>query len=70
LKLTFLDTSFNLNKHRIQWEDSKNPNLTYEYNFLPFDGVPHITIGHYVMHCQFGTDSSAAKREKLRLQRV
>lgn len=57
-------------KHRIQWEDTKNPNFVYEYNFLPFDGIPHIIVGHYELNCQFGSDSNAASKEKRRLSCV
>ncbi|XP_066927371.1 uncharacterized protein [Clytia hemisphaerica] len=63
------DENFDLMKHRIQWEDTKTQSNQSEYSFLPFDGVPHITVGHYVMHCQFGSDHNALQKEKKKLLR-
>merc|ERR1712226_1408120 len=50
-----------LSGHRIQWHDDRSVN-----NFIQYDGIPHVTIGHYELHCQFGVDKSAAQKEKRR----
>ena len=61
----FLGLECDLSGHRIQWHDDRSVN-----NFIQYDGIPHVTIGHYELHCQFGVDKSAAQKEKRRKMKV
>ena len=45
-------------------------NIAIENYFAPYDGIPHVTVGHYVMHCQFGNDHSTSQKEKRRKRKV
>ena len=54
-----------LSGHQIQWRDIKS-STTIENFFTPYDGIPHITVGHYVLHCEFGSDTSYTQKEKRR----
>merc|ERR1712013_203227 len=50
---------------RIQWNDDRSVN-----NMIQYDGIPHVTVGHYELHCQFGVDKSAAQKERRRKKKI
>lgn len=53
-----------LSGHQVQWMDMQKKHGHYTDVIVQFDGVPHICVGNMYLNCQFGYDSSLAKKIK------
>ena len=47
----------------MQWADTRHSNNMTD-NIVKFDGIPHISVGHFQLNCQFGVDPKASRKEK------
>ena len=58
-----------LTGHQISWCDIQSKERGMD-SIIKFDGVPYMIVGTNILHCQFGTNKSAADRERRKAKRV